>query len=125
MNIILCTDLLFSTKITGTAKALSQPFIVVRSLEKLQAALTKSPAATFIVDLGTTLIDPIAAITAAKAQSATVKIVAFVSHVDVERATAARTAGADRVMARSGFVNELPTIVSAGSAAPGDAQPTN
>lgn len=111
MNIILCTDLLFSTKITGTAKALQKPFVVVRTLEKLQAALAEFPQATFIVDLGTTVVDPIAAIATAKQAAPAVKVVAFVSHVDVERATAARVAGADRVLARSGFVNELPGIV--------------
>ena len=113
MNIILCTDLLFSTKITGTAKALAQTYLVVRTLEKLEQALAQVPAeARLIVDLNTTSVDPVAAVAQARAQVPSLRIVAFVSHVQAELAAAARAAGADRVLARSAFVNELPTLLS-------------
>jgi len=114
MNIILCTDLLFSTKITGTAKVLAQPFVVTRTLEKLQQALHDAPAgSTLIVDLNTTAVDPVAAIALAHGGSPGTRIVAFVSHVQADLAAAARQAGADRVLARSAFVNELPELLGA------------
>ena len=40
-------------------------------------------------------------------------IVAFGSHVETDALQAARQAGADRVMARSAFVRELPALVQA------------
>jgi hypothetical protein len=114
MNIILCTDLIFSTKITGTAKALNQPYAVARSLEKLQQLLDAGgePGAkwTLIVDLNAP-VDTIAAVRLAKAHAAAPYVVAFLSHVQAELAAAAREAGADRVLARSAFVNELPALL--------------
>ena len=42
----------------------------------------------------------------------TVPVVAFFSHVEPEQAERARAAGCDRVLARSAFVKELPTLVA-------------
>jgi len=117
MNIILCTDLIFSTKITGTAKALNQPYAVARTLDKLQqlldAATTTPTASTrIILDLNITGIDPIAVIQLAKSHPSSPHITAFLSHVQVAPAAAARTAGADRVLPRSTFTAELPQILS-------------
>ena len=39
-------------------------------------------------------------------------MIAFVSHVRVDHAEAARAAGASRVLARSAFVKELPELVT-------------
>jgi CheY-like chemotaxis protein len=114
LNIILCTDLLFATKITGTAKALHQPFAVARSLEQLrQLVADAAPHPTLIVDLNITGVDPLAAIALAKSQPAAPVVIAFVSHVQADLAAAARQAGADRVLARSAFVHELPTLLAA------------
>jgi hypothetical protein len=38
-------------------------------------------------------------------------VVAFLSHVQAELAAGARQAGADEVMARSAFVNQLPALL--------------
>ena len=107
--LILCTDLLFSTKITGTAKALGKPFVVLRSTEKLQQHLAaNAPPALLIVDLNAGGPDPMEAIRLAKAH--TVTVVAYLSHVQADVAEAARNAGADHVMARSAFVLKLPSL---------------
>ena len=117
--LIVCTDLIFSTKITGTAKALKQTYGVARTSERLGELLDGSAGnavvPTLIIDLNSAGIDPIAMIFEAKAHAARPRVVAFLSHVDVELAEAARMAGADRVMARSGFVNELPAIIASAS----------
>jgi DNA-binding NarL/FixJ family response regulator len=112
--IILCTDLIFSTKITGTAKALARPFLVARTLDKLDGALTAAaPRPLLVVDLNITGADPIAAIHAARAHANAPQIVAFLSHVQADLAAAARAAGADKVLARSAFTATLPEILSA------------
>ncbi|HVT82879.1 MAG TPA: hypothetical protein VHM90_19730 [Phycisphaerae bacterium] len=113
MNIILCTDLIFSTKITGTAKALNQPYAVARTLDKLRELLDATPAPhKIILDLNITALDPLAAIQLAKSHPSAPHITAFLSHVQVELAAAARTAGADRVLPLSTFTTELPQILS-------------
>src|SRR5205814_670586 len=109
---IFCSDLIFSTKITGTAKALGQPFAVARTVERLGALLEAAGAeALLIVDLNITGADPLAAIRLAKAHAVPVRVVAFLSHVQVELAATAREAGADEVMARSGFSARLPELL--------------
>ncbi len=111
--LILCTDLIFSTKITGTAKSLGVPFAVVRTLEKLREQLAAHPIATFIVDLNADRVNAIEAVRVAKAHAPSPRVVAFLSHVQVELAQEAGNAGADEVLARSGFVAQLPAIVTA------------
>ena len=113
MNIILCADLLFSTKITATAKAQGAPFVVARTLEKLQQALDGAPAgSTLIVDLNTNAVDVPATIALARAHLSQVKIIGFVSHVDADLAAAARATGAHQVLARSAFVNQLESLLT-------------
>jgi len=109
---IFCSDLIFSTKITGTAKALGQPFAVARTVERLGTLLEGAgEGALVIVDLNIGGADPLGAIRLAKARPVPVRVVAFLSHVQVELAAAARDAGADEVMARSGFSSRLPEIL--------------
>jgi hypothetical protein len=109
---LLITDLIFSTKVTSTAKSLNIPFTVVRTLEKLTDTLTASPGGRLIVDLNVTAVDPIAAIKAAKALPTPPHIIAFLSHVQVELAESARTAGADQVLPRSAFSAKLPELLA-------------
>lgn len=103
------TDLLFGTKIASTAQALAVPCVGVRSIATLRDRI--AGAKLVIVDLEAELPDgdPLAAIAIAK--EAGVPIVAFGSHLATELLGAARTAGADRVLARSGFTVQLPTIL--------------
>ncbi len=125
-RIAVVTDLIFSTKITGTAKALGGQVQVARSLDALrqkldaacEAAATGTPpteAASgvplVIVDLNSTGVDTVEAVRVAKAHRAAPRVVAFLSHVQAELAVAAREAGADQVLARSAFVDRLPELV--------------
>jgi DNA-binding response OmpR family regulator len=113
--IAVVTDLIFSTKITGTGKALGKPVLVARTIERLREHLAAAEAAdsrTVIVDLNVSGVDPLAVIREAKAGGA--KVVAFLSHVQADLAAAAREAGADQVMARSGFTERLPEILGGG-----------
>jgi DNA-binding NarL/FixJ family response regulator len=136
--IAVVTDLIFSTKITGTAKALGGQVLVARSVEaltqRLDAAVGGSGQGTVasngpdaevaggegeagagrplvIVDLNSSGVDGVAAVRAAKGHASGPRVVAFLSHLQAELAAAARAAGADQVMARSAFVERLPELV--------------
>jgi CheY-like chemotaxis protein len=114
MLIAVVTDLIFSTKITGTAKALQKPYAVARTLDKLTEHLNASTDAPplVIIDLNSAGLDTIEAIRRAKSHPTNPRVIAFLSHVEVELAQQAREAGADQVMARSGFVNQLPALLA-------------
>ena len=114
MLIAVVTDLIFSTKITGTAKALQKPYAVARTLDKLTEHLNSTTVpALVIIDLNSAGVDTIEAIRVAKSHPSNPRVLAFLSHVEVELAQQAREAGADQIMARSGFVNQLPTLLAA------------
>jgi CheY-like chemotaxis protein len=113
MLIAVVTDLIFSTKITGTAKALQKPYAVARTLDKLTEHLNAAPEKKLvIIDLNSANLDTIAAIRTAKSHPTHPHVIAFLSHVEVELAQQAREAGADQVLARSAFVNQLPALLA-------------
>ncbi len=103
-------DLIFSTKVHSTAKALQLPHRVVKGLKSLGDALAADHPRLLIVDMAAGP-DAVSAIKLAKAATTPPKVVVFLSHVDVDLAQAARAAGADAVMARSAFTVELPKIL--------------
>ena len=109
--LILCPDLIFSTKIFSTAKALNLPAQGVRTLEALREKLTTATYSRLIIDLNATGIDPIAAIQLAKSLPTCPPIIAFLSHVQTELAAAAKAAGADQVLPRSAFSAKLPELL--------------
>lgn len=102
--VVLVADLLFATRISGTARGLG---VEVRMIKKTEG-LDQQAGRRLIVDLG--MAGAIAAAGRWKAQHQG-EVVGFVSHVDQERIAQARSAGIDRVMARSGFVQQLPELL--------------
>jgi DNA-binding NarL/FixJ family response regulator len=107
---LVTTDLIFSTKITGTARAVGLDMQVVGSPHAAAERLSASPASCVILDLGLPSITPdhIRAIVAAAAGS---PVVAFGSHVDAAQLESARTAGCSDVMPRSRFAATLPQLL--------------
>lgn len=104
--LVLVRDLIFSTKITATAAAVGGKVRVVRDPGKLGT----EAARRVIVDLN--LAGAIEAVQEYKQAQPAVEVVGFVSHVDTSTIEAARAAGADRVVARSGFVEILPSLLA-------------
>lgn len=100
----LVRDLLFVSKITGTAKHVGVPLKVVREPDALAGATGRA----LIVDLN--LAGAIEAAAAWK-EAGGACVVGFVSHVDTATIQKARAAGVDRVMARSQFVQALPDLI--------------
>jgi CheY-like chemotaxis protein len=112
--VAVAADLMFGSKIRGTAQQLGVAVDFARNASALQEQA--GGADLVLLDLETRWLDAPAVIRTLKGTPATsgVPIVAFVSHVNSEAIAAAREAGADRVMARSAFVRELPVLLKDG-----------
>ena len=80
----------------------------------IDAARETRPALV-ILDLNSARTRPLEILAALKADPllAEIPTVGFVSHVDTPTIEAAREAGADRVLARSAFVEQLPQLLQA------------
>ena len=103
--LVLVRDLLFAAKITATAKAAGVESRLIRDPNRL----LEQPGDRLIVDL-----NQAGTITAATQwQQATGRpVIGFVSHVDKDTTAQARSAGLDRVVARSYFVEHLQQLLA-------------
>jgi DNA-binding NarL/FixJ family response regulator len=99
-------DLLFRSKIRAAA---SHTEAAVAFLEDA-ADDSLANASLAIVDLDGP--HAVALVAALRAAWPALRIVGFVSHVHAERIREARAAGATDVMARSGFVTALPSLLT-------------
>jgi hypothetical protein len=107
--LLLIRDLMFVSRVTGTAKELGVAVKVVRDPAKLAPEAQAGQGGRLIVDLN--LEGAVEA--AAEWKAATGGSVAgFVSHVDTETIHRAREAGIDRVLPRSQFVQVLPELLA-------------
>lgn len=104
--VVVITDLFFSMRIRSAAAAAGRTVRFAGTLEDLNKAHIASMA---LVDLDAA-VDVTHAIRLLK-ERGTLKIVAFGPHLDTEKRKAARRAGADRVLAKSKFVTELPALM--------------
>lgn len=116
LPVALAADLMFASRIRGAAQAAGRDVKLATGEAALEDAV-RAGAPLVLLDLGRRGDMP-ALIRRLKADPATasVTVVAFGSHVDAVALTAARAAGADRVMARSAFVKALPGLLAGGSA---------
>ncbi|WP_428389987.1 hypothetical protein [Mucisphaera sp.] len=117
MIVYACADLIFATKIRGTADALGIVSRPTRDIDKLRARLERvddgkpNDAVTALLidlDLGEDAIDLIRFAVAHPARPA---ILAFGAHVAVDLLNQAAEAGASPVMARGAFTAQLPMIL--------------
>jgi len=107
------SDMLFASKIRGTAEQLGVTVNFARNAGALfDAAKTEVPD-LFIFDLHATHPDPFALAARLKADERlrAVPIVGFFSHVQTELQTRATEAGVDKVLPRSVFTKRLPEIL--------------
>jgi CheY-like chemotaxis protein len=104
-------DLLFAARIRAAAADAGRPVHLVRSVDELMNAAAQ--ASLLLLDLDARWLDAAAVIGRLKNDTLTaaVPIIAFVSHVRTDAIEAARAAGADRVLARSAFVRDLPQLL--------------
>ena len=106
---LLSDDLIFSSRITGTARAHGGTLTVFRDAGKILDNPSANPVA-LILDLHNTTLDlPMFLAKLRESFLPIPKVIAYGSHVDAERLRAARTAGCDLVLPRSAFVDRLET----------------
>ena len=106
---LLSDDLIFSSRITGTARAHGGTLTVFRDAEKLLENAGANPVA-IILDLHNTTLDlPVFLAKLREDFQPIPKVIAYGSHIDAGRLRDARTAGCELVLARSAFVHRLET----------------
>ncbi len=106
---LLSDDLIFSSRITGTARAHGGTLTVFRDAEKMFDNSSGNPLA-IILDLHNATLDlPVFLAKLREGVLPIPKVIAYGSHADAERLRAARTAGCDLVLPRSAFVDRLET----------------
>lgn len=109
IGLLLSDDLMFTSRITGTARDLGLTVKPARAAEMLENLARQQSPPCVIVDLsnpGLAIADLVQKLRSACAPPPT--IVAYGSHVDAGTLHAARAAGCDVVLPRSQFVEELP-----------------
>lgn len=109
LGLLLCDDLIFTSRITGEARALGLTVKSARSLEQLLDIAQQETPSCVLVDLAFPgLVLPELFQRLGEACNPSPRVVAYGSHVDTESLRAARLAGCDPVLPRSKFVEELP-----------------
>ncbi|WP_417389984.1 hypothetical protein [Gimesia sp.] len=110
--LILCSDIMFSSQITGAARQCEYTFCTVLSTRQALAQLDDSIRQVLLVDLNQPSLnwDQLKSI---HQEHPTLVSIAFGPHVDVEKLEAARAAGCTEVMPRSRFSAQLAQILQA------------
>lgn len=105
-------DLLFTVKIMDAAKRVGLDAQFVKSEKDLLEKAKEKPL-LIILDLNTTLVQPLKLITTLKGDGELkdISLIGFLSHVQGELKLAAQEAGANMVMARSAFSQNLQQIL--------------
>lgn len=114
MIVCVLDDLLFSVKISTTAKAVGAEVYFERTAGMAVARIKEKQPSLAIFDLNSVRLDPLRVIAQLKADPETrgIKTLGFVSHVHADTIAAAREAGIDEVLARSAFADRLAEILS-------------
>ena len=114
---ILCAvdDLIFSIKISTAAKALGAEVFFERSPEHVVSRIREKMPRLVILDLNSTKLRPLEVIAHLKADATLrgIPTLGYVSHVQTDVISAARSAGIDEVLARSAFSEQLGQILTA------------
>ncbi len=112
VGLLLSRDLIFTSKVTGTAAALGHRVVVVGDPARASALIAAGPPAVVFVDLAAGDLVAAPALRRFQAEAAAgTPFVAFGSHVDVQALADAAAAGCDPVMPRSRFTAELPALI--------------
>ena len=111
-GILLSRDLIFTSKVTSTARELGYHVLVAGNSSLASTMIEQWQPRVVFVDLAAgELVAPGALITYRRSAGLETLFVAFGSHVDTEAMAAARAAGCDQVMPRSKFSAELPELI--------------
>ncbi|MBX9581664.1 MAG: hypothetical protein K2X87_15285 [Gemmataceae bacterium] len=109
-GIMLCDDLIFFSRVAGTARAAGLTIRQAKTPAALLDLARQSQPGGVLIDLHADGLDLPALLAELRAVCPVMpKTVAFGSHVAADLLKAARQAGCDRVLPRSQFVKELET----------------
>jgi CheY-like chemotaxis protein len=112
-GLLLCDDLIFTSKVAGVAKALGLDVAAARDSSSLLRLARQTAPSCVLLDLHNPGLDLDSLLAALKeACPAMPRVVAYGSHVEAATLHAARVAGCDPVLPRSRFVEELPTALA-------------
>ncbi len=111
-GLLLTRDLIFTSKVTGTAAALGFEVGTAGNVALATALIAeKRPRVVFLDLAAGTLTGADAIAEYRRVAEVGTAFVAFGSHVDTARLDEARGAGCDEVMPRSKFSGELPALL--------------
>ena len=112
-GLLVCRDLIFISKVTGTASALGHKVIVAGNVALTSAMLEKWAPKVVLIDLASgDLAAPSNIANYRSIAPEGTPFLAFGSHVDTQALADAESAGCDQVMPRSKFSNELPRLLA-------------
>jgi hypothetical protein len=112
-GLLLSRDLIFTSKVTGTARELGYRVMVAGNVALASSMIEQWRPRVVFVDLAACdLVSPANLVAYQGLAGPGTSFVAFGSHVDTESLAAARAAGCGTVMPRSKFSAELPRIIS-------------
>jgi len=112
IGLLLSRDLIFTSKIKGTAAELGYSMMVVGTDLQAHSMIETYRPSVVLVDLNAgNLVAPAALISYQKLAGPDTWFIAFGSHVDAEGLRAARDAGCHVVLPRSRFAAELPALL--------------
>jgi len=113
LGLLLSDDLIFTSRVTGTARDLGLTVTSARSADALVALAQRTPPTCLLLDLHNPGLDLPALLTRLTEVCPTMpRVVGYGSHVDTATLKAARAAGCDPVLPRSKFVEDLPTALA-------------
>ncbi len=108
-GLLLSDDLIFTSRIVGTAREHGLTIRAARSPAELEALACQEAPSCVIVDLANPGLDlPDLLRRLGEACTPRPRVMAYGAHVEVAALKAAREAGCDPVLPRSKFVEELP-----------------
>lgn len=110
-GVLLSRDLIFTTRIVSTARALGYAIRAIGKPDEVAKALAESRPKAVFVDLAAGDLVHADAIRAYRQDAPDAVWIAFGSHVDREALQAAADAGCDPVLPRSRFTQELPDLI--------------
>src|SRR5271166_2650228 len=111
-GLLLSRDLIFTSKVTGTARDLGHRVLVAGTSSLALAMIEQwQPRVVFIDLTAGDLVAPVALVAYQELAGPGTAFLAFGSHVDTEALAAARAAGCDPVMPRSKFSAYLPELI--------------
>ncbi|MEW4567385.1 response regulator [Tautonia sp. JC769] len=109
--VLLCQDLIFTSKITGTARELGYRVLLAGTDPLAQSMLEQWRPGVVFVDLAHPHFAQPEVLLAYRKLAPEARFIAFGSHVDVRALAAARDVGCDPVLPRSKFTAELPDLI--------------